>query len=172
MTDKLKDEMPEIRLIERHGNVEYSYRTNEFITKNEHWIVNGKRFDHAPTSREVEAAYADLSPPVPDDVAEAVDYFTNGMSGLKFDDGLKKVGRDRHFLETLICAASKPPVDTIAVPREVLQGVREALDAQRQADREHEVEGASAYWCILADKAHKLRKGILASLDAVLAEGE
>ncbi len=69
MTDKRKDAMPEIRLIERHGNVEYSYRTNEFITRNEHWIVNGKRFDHAPTGREVEAAYADPSPPVPDDVA-------------------------------------------------------------------------------------------------------
>ncbi len=69
MTDKRKDEMLEIRLIERHGNVEYSYRTKEFITKNEHWIVNGKRFDRAPTGREVEAAYA--SPPVPDDVAKA-----------------------------------------------------------------------------------------------------
>ncbi len=68
MTDKRKDEMLEIRLIERHGNVEYSCRTNKFITKNEHWIVNGKRFDHAPTGREVEAAYTDFSPPVPDDV--------------------------------------------------------------------------------------------------------
>ena len=66
-----------------------------------------------------------------------------------------------------------PPilVDAISIKREALQGVREALDAQRQADREHEVEGASAYWCILADKAYQLRKEALASLDAVL-EGE
>ena len=70
--------------------------------------------------------------------------------------------------EAAIRAASTPSADTIAVPKEVLMGVRDALNAQRQADREHEVEGASAYWCILADKAHELRKSALASLDAVL----
>ena len=60
------NEMLKIRLIERRGTVEYSYRTKEFITRDEHWIVNGKRFDHAPTGREVEDAYAekrsDLAP--------------------------------------------------------------------------------------------------------------
>jgi hypothetical protein len=39
---------------------------------------------------------------------------------------------------------------------EKADGLAKALEAHRQADREQEVEGASAFWRILSDKAHKL----------------
>ena len=49
----LDPDMPaeELRFIEHHGNIRQ--RGSNFITENEHWIVNGKRFDHEPTDAEV-----------------------------------------------------------------------------------------------------------------------
>ena len=124
-----KDEMPEIRLIERHGNVEYSYRTNEFITKNEHWIVNGKMFDHAPTGREVEAAYDDISPPVPDDVA------VNAVYDGKYFADKHCVSRDvMGFIDRLpangfqiIRAASTPSAEVRAVAEVTVEDIAEIL---------------------------------------------
>lgn len=45
-----------LRMIEHHGNVVFNNRTMEYETLNEHWIVNGKRFDHPPSDKEFEIA--------------------------------------------------------------------------------------------------------------------
>ena len=59
----------------------------------------------------------------------------------------------------------RPPVDTIAVPREVLQGVREALKdtVGYVGDKYYDEYNQS-----LSDRC----KQALASLDAVLSEGK
>ena len=67
-------------------------------------------------------------------------------------DRLKK-----YIKETALQSTRKPPVDTIAVPREVLQGVRGAIQYIR-------------IWYEMPDI--KQANEALASLDAVLAEGE
>lgn len=41
------------RIVEHHGTID----TNTGRTINEHWMVNGKRFDHAPAPEEAEEAY-------------------------------------------------------------------------------------------------------------------
>ncbi len=48
---------------------------------------------------------SDKMPDMPNELREAIAYFKDGMSGLKFEGGLKKMGRDRHFVKILIRAA-------------------------------------------------------------------
>lgn len=48
-----------IRFIEQHGEIVRDYKTPYgFKTINEYWVVNNKRFDHQPSSQEIEEVYS------------------------------------------------------------------------------------------------------------------
>ena len=113
---------------------------------------------------------ADLSPPVPDDVAEAVHWCR-----FMFESVSNKSPQDIEKMEMVFRAASTPPVpvDTIAVPGEVLQGVREALVGTRRLVSQCAEDGFGNHDNIMAVYVNNgnITK-TLASLDAVLSEGE
>jgi hypothetical protein len=104
----------------------------------------------------------DLSPPLPDDVAEAIKLIRNATAcnrGCGLEYYADEIG-------IIIRAASKPPVDTIPVPREVLQGVRLSLCIAKR-DFKNWLSNEAARDAAI----ESVDKGI-ASLDAVLSEGE
>jgi len=180
MTDQRKDDMPEVW-------ISWKETIKQKNTDNFNVHLWPCVFDH---KRDYAVKYirADLSPPVPVDtisikkevlkgVHDCLDMLHTGGAeeGTPYEDwarsmtGLALASLDAVLSEGgygymgIKMTEDKPvskPVDTLAVPREVLQGVREALE-------KHAVN-----WTYKGEKMSNDEYKALASLDAVLSEGE